>query len=228
MQQTSSMPGMRQSHTLLTTRPSTALQSRSFAAAAKTWGMLAMRACHLSFSIAHPKHCSAGASCLNHRHARNLKSPAECLHTCDNNRSRRALPRTATEAVGTATRSCTGRVGRISGHLNAYHGRSNSHSVVQRCCEPGVHATQAEACHAYSGAVHIRPRIQVVQQHDNIPNVVQQEGVLWPFPPGPASAFASTVHFTVAPHYSREILCQQQRPADTRRLTACDSLGRGN
>ena len=67
MQQTSNMPGMRQSQTLLTTLPSTALQPRSFAAAAKTWGMLAMRACHLLFSIAHPKHCSAGESSLSHR-----------------------------------------------------------------------------------------------------------------------------------------------------------------
>ena len=48
---------MRQSHTLLTTCLSTALQPMSSAAAANTWGMLPMRACHLSFSIAHLKHC---------------------------------------------------------------------------------------------------------------------------------------------------------------------------
>ena len=48
---------MRQSHTLSTTCLFTALQPMSSAAAANTWGMLPMRACHLSFSIAHLKHC---------------------------------------------------------------------------------------------------------------------------------------------------------------------------
>ena len=39
VQHTSNMPGMRQSHTVLTMVLSAALQPRSFAAAAKTWGI---------------------------------------------------------------------------------------------------------------------------------------------------------------------------------------------
>ena len=50
---------MRRAHTLLTTSLSTDLRPKPFAAAANTCGMLAMRACHLSLSTAHLKHCTA-------------------------------------------------------------------------------------------------------------------------------------------------------------------------
>ena len=73
--------------------------------------------------------------------------------------------------------------GEIAADLDAYHGCCHGHPVIQRCCEPGVHATQAEAGHAYPGCIHIRPRCQVVQQDNDVPDIVQQKRMLRPLAP---------------------------------------------
>ena len=173
---TSSRPGRSLFQTALTTSASTPLLPMSAAAAANTLGMLATLACHASFSTAQPKHCEAFQAPFVLGGVAASQQCSVCTSLLLSLVSAAATTNSMLSVTRHAHLGTCVACGWLAPHLHSNHGGSHRDPLIQRGSQPAVHAAEADARDAYPGRIHIRPRVQVIQQDHNVPNIVQQEG----------------------------------------------------